>query len=110
MATRIIQALTLVAIFAGGAACGEPTSTVCTREDEGSACIEPTSAEYNEAADRWTVELRATVTEQVEYTDGGSLCALTRTTCVDLGECNIIGSNIGSAAEAIAECEESFGL
>ena len=97
------------------AACGsEPTSStstttaaICTRADIDGACSAPSSAEFIDG-EFWTVTLRTTVTDRVEYADGGVLCVLTETRCIT-EECNLFGGNIASAGEAIAACREIYG-
>lgn len=105
----MIYRIVTTALLAVLSACGgsEPTSTICTRADEGAVCSEPSSAEFAEVDQSWRVYLRTTVTNRIEYEDGGVLCALTRTRCI-LEECNFLGGNIASASEAIARCRENF--
>ena len=115
MAHRTIQSFILSGIVLLAACGSEPTSAICTRADEGAACSEPTSAEFDEAHLSWRVVLRTTITNRIEYTDGGVLCVLTETRCI-VEECNFFGSTLGgdpvapfeTASEAIAACRENF--
>ena len=108
MAHRTVQSFILLGV-ALLAACGsEPTSTICTREDIGSACSAPSIVEFDRESEFWHVTLRTAVTDRVEYEDGGVLCVLTETRCIE-EECNFFGGNIATANDALNRCRESFG-
>ena len=138
MAPRIVQPFILAAALALLAACGsEPTSSaICTRADIGSPCSAPSSAEFlgetevvvlglgwgpdqSFTVQQWHIVLRTTVSEPLEYEEGGHLCVLTETQCIT-EECNLpemlaahlpemLAINFSDASEAIEWCRSWYG-
>ena len=97
--------IALIALTMAG--CTETTAAICTRPDVGTPCAQGTTAHATEGG--WTVYLRTTVANLVEYTDAGHACAYTSTRCIT-EECHFWtdGETI-SGAEAIRRCKEMFG-
>lgn len=92
----------------GLAACApsDPTSAVCTQPNIDNACTQPTTA-TRPAPDRWQVVLRLTITDVIEYRDGGVQCSYTSRRCVET-ECNYGGVPSMTMSQAIAACEDDY--
>lgn len=99
-------AIAVLALMLANCTADAGTEPVCTRSDTGSPCSQGTTAEPLEGGG-WSVSLRVTQTEQVEYTDQGRVCAFTHTSCFQ-AECNIHGDL--SKSEAIAYCRNQYGF
>lgn len=84
----------------------DPTAAVCTLGNVDNGCAQPTTA-TRPTPDHWQVNLRVTVTDVIEYQEGGVQCSYTSRRCVET-ECNYGGVPSMTMSQAIAACEDDY--